>query len=103
MGRYLNDIPSQGLTIPITERPQECPKLDRVPAASVGIVLYAFTMHPRFDVFSELEDDRVQFLGTTATLEEAEQLARAQKLSVGAPCFVLHSAFGNSSRVTISI
>jgi hypothetical protein len=60
-------------------------------------------MHPRFDVFRKLEDDRVQFLGTTATLEEAEQLARAQKLSSDATCFVLHSAFGNSSRVTFSI
>jgi hypothetical protein len=60
-------------------------------------------MHPRFDVFRKLEDDRVQFLGTTGTLEEAEQLAQAQKLSSGAACFVLHSAFGNSSRVTLSI
>jgi len=60
-------------------------------------------MNPRFDVFRKLEDNRVQFLGTTATLDEAEQLARAQKLSSDAPCFVLHSAFGNSSRVTLSM
>jgi len=60
-------------------------------------------MHPRFDVFRKLDDDQVLFLGTTATLEEAEQLARAQKLSTDAYCFVLHSAFGNSSRVTLSI
>jgi len=82
---------------------KECSKLHRLLAASAGIFLYASTMHPRFDVFRKLEDDRVQFLGTTATLEEAEQLARAQKLSSGAPCFVLHSAFGDSSRVTLSI
>jgi hypothetical protein len=60
-------------------------------------------MHPRFDVFRKLDGDRVLFLGTTATLEEAETLARAQKLSSDFPCFVLHSAFGNSSRVTLSI
>jgi len=60
-------------------------------------------MHPRFDVFRKLDDDQVLFLGTTATLEEAEQLARAQKLSSDAYCFVLHSAFGNSSRATLSI
>lgn len=60
-------------------------------------------MHPRFDVFRKLEDDRVQFLGTAATIEEAEQLAQAQKLSSDTACFVLHSAFGNSSRVTLSI
>jgi hypothetical protein len=30
-------------------------------------------MHPRFDVFRKLENDRVQFLGTTATLEEADR------------------------------
>jgi len=29
-------------------------------------------MNPRFDVFRKLEDNRVQFLGTTATLDEAE-------------------------------
>jgi hypothetical protein len=60
-------------------------------------------MHPRFDVFRKLEGDRVQFLATAATIEEAEQLVRAQKLSSGAACFVLHSAFGNSSNVTLSI
>jgi len=59
-------------------------------------------MHPRFDVFRKLENDRVQFLGTAATLEEAEQLARLQTLSSDGHCFVLHSAFGNSSRVTLS-
>ena len=59
-------------------------------------------MNPRFDVFRKLDDDRVLFLGTTATLEEAEQLARAQKLSRDTPCFVLHSAFGNWSKRTVN-
>lgn len=43
----------------------------------------------------------MQFLGTATTLEEAEQLARAE-LSQETPCFVLHSAFGVSSAVAFS-
>jgi len=58
-------------------------------------------MRPRFDVFRKLEDNRVQFLGTAPTLEEAERLARSE-LSAQNLCFVLHSAFGVSSTVAIS-
>ena len=58
-------------------------------------------MRPRFDVFRKLEDNRVQFLGSAPTLEEAERLARAE-LSDKNPCFVLHSAFGVSAAVTFS-
>ena len=59
-------------------------------------------MRPRYDVFRKLEDNRVQFLGSPATLEEAEQLAR-DEFSPDRPCFVLHSAFGVSSAVVFSL
>lgn len=55
-------------------------------------------MRPRFDVFRKLEDNRVQFIGTTETLEEAEELALSEDER---PCFVLHTAFGVSSATTI--
>jgi hypothetical protein len=57
-------------------------------------------MRPRFDVFMKLDDNRVRFIGTTDTLEEAEMLA-TQKSSCENPCFVLHSAFGVSSGVVL--
>lgn len=82
----------------------ECPQLDRKPNSTARIFYEVSIMNPRYDVFRNLEGNEVRFLGTAATLEEAEQLARSQKLSSGgAPCFVLFSAFGNSSRVAISI
>jgi hypothetical protein len=57
-------------------------------------------MRPRFDVFMKLDNNRVRFVGTTDTLEEAEALA-TQKSSCENPCFVLHSAFGVSSGVAL--
>jgi hypothetical protein len=57
-------------------------------------------MGPRFDVFMKLDNNRVRFIGTTDTLEEAEALA-TQKSSCQNACFVLHSAFGVSSGVVL--
>jgi len=57
-------------------------------------------MRPRFDVFMKLDNNRVRFVGTGDTLEEAEALAK-QKSSCENPCIVLHSAFGVSSGVAL--
>ena len=57
-------------------------------------------MRPRFDVFMKLDNNRVRFIGTTDTLEEAEVLV-TQQSSFENPCFVLHSAFGVSSGVVL--
>jgi len=51
----------------------------------------------RFDVFKRLEDNRVQFLGTMDTLEEADELARTSYDE--GQYFVLHTTFGVSSKV----
>ena len=57
-------------------------------------------MRPRFDVFMKLDNNRVRFVGTADTLEEAEAVA-AQKSSRENPCIVLHCAFGVSSGVAL--
>jgi len=57
-------------------------------------------MRPRFDVFMKLDNNRVRFIGTTDTLEEAEALA-TEKSSCENPCFVLHSAFAVSSGMVL--
>jgi len=59
-------------------------------------------MNPRFDVFRRLEDNQVQFLGSARTLEEAEALVKAERLSNRISCFVLQSAFGVSFAVMFS-
>ena len=56
-------------------------------------------MRPRFDVFMRLDNNKVRFVGTTETLEEAEAMA-AQNSSSENDCFVLYSAFGVSSGLT---
>jgi hypothetical protein len=48
----------------------------------------------------KLDNNRVRFIGTTHTLEEAEALV-TQKSTCENPCFVLHSAFGVSSGVVL--
>ncbi len=59
-------------------------------------------------MFRKLEDNRVQFLATAATLEEAEQLARAQQ-DCGTPCKHLEidlfnqNFYGRGSMVVHSI
>ena len=55
-------------------------------------------MRPRFDVFMQLDNNRVRFVGTSDTLEAAEALAKQESTRQN-PCFVLHSAFGVSSGV----
>jgi len=75
------------------------PSFDRIEPA--GPTAVEITMRPRFDVFRKLTDNRVQFLGSASSREEAERLAQLE-LSVGNPCFVLHSAFGVSSAVELS-
>ena len=57
-------------------------------------------MRPRFDVFMKLDNNRVRYVGTADTLEEAEALAM-QKSSCENPCIVIHSAFGVSSGVAL--
>lgn len=69
----------------------ECPQLDRKPNSTARIFYEVSIMNPRYDVFRNLEGNEVRFLGTAATLEEAEQLARSQKLSLAAEFPVLCS------------
>ena len=70
------------------------------PIEFCDIDIYNRIMRPRFDVFMKLDENRVRFIGTANTLEEAESLA-TQNSSYENPCFVLHSAFGVSSGVVL--
>ena len=54
-------------------------------------------MHPRFEVFGKMEDDRYSYSIAPTRLEEAATFAQAQKCYSEAPFFVLPSSFGNSS------